>query len=108
MSGFETLISIVKVQGEVMLHDGRSGWRHAVAGMVFTRDSEITMKTGLSGRAEIINSRGELVVLPPGSLKVVTSQFSADDIDTLRQFSITARDMMSARAPVRMRVAPAL
>lgn len=97
MSGIETLMSIVKVEGEVMLHDGRSGWVRAIAGMVFPMTAEITIKTGLSGRADVITARGELVQIPPNALQLILKSFPADDVDTLRQFSITARDMMAAR-----------
>ena len=105
MSGIETLMSIVKVEGEVMLHDGKSGWVRAHAGMVFPANAEVTVKTGAAGRAEIINARGQLVNVPRSSMKLLTSDFSADDIDTLKQFAITARDMMANRIP--QRVAPA-
>lgn len=106
MSGIETLMSIVKVEGEVMLHDGRSGWVRAIAGMVFPVTAEITIKTGLSGRADVITARGELVQIPPNALQLILKSFSADDVDTLRQFSITARDMMAARVSIRQPVTP--
>ncbi|HLA94866.1 MAG TPA: hypothetical protein VK612_04035 [Pyrinomonadaceae bacterium] len=89
-----------------MLHDGNSGWVRAYAGMVFPSNTQVTIKTGLSGNAEIINANGERVNLPANSMKIVTAKFSADDVDTLRQFRITARDMMTARSAVRHRLAP--
>lgn len=107
MSGIETLMSIVKVEGEVMLHDGVSGWVKAHAGMVFPSQSKVTIKTGSSGRVEIINVRGELVNLPRNSMQVITDEFSADDVDTQRQIQITARDMMAARLLARHDLAPA-
>ena len=94
--------SIAKVDGEVMLHDGQSGWIRARAGMVFRADFEITLKTGSTGRAEIINARGERVNIAPKSLKVISGSFSEDDIETLRNIRLTAWDMMSARVPVRV------
>ena len=106
MSGIETLLSIVKVEGEVMLHDGRSGWVRAHAGMVFPQGSEITIKTGRTGRAEIINSRGELVNLPQGAMRTITADFSADDVDTLRHFRISAYDIMSASSLIHQSLAP--
>lgn len=106
MSGIETLMSIVKVEGEVMLHDGRSGWVRALGGMVFPLTAEITIKTGLSGCAEVITARGELVRIPPNSLQLISKSFSADDVDTLRKFAITARDMMAARISARQPIAP--
>ena len=107
MTGIETLMSIVKVEGEVMLHDGRSGWVRAHSGMVFPAGAEITVKTGRSGRAEIINGRGELVVLPRDSMQTINASFSADDVDTLRQIAISARDIVAVRSMIRQRVAPA-
>lgn len=107
MSGIETMMSIVKVDGEVMLHDGKSGWVRAHAGMVFPAHAEVTIKTGSTGRAEIINARGHLVALPPNSMNLISSDFFAEDLDAMRRFAITARDMMAARVPERQRVAPA-
>ena len=94
--------AISKVDGEVMLHDGVSGWIRARAGMTFRADFEITLKTGSTGQAEIINARGERVNIAPKSLKVISGSFSEDDIDTLRNIRLTAWDMMSARVPVRV------
>lgn len=99
--------SIVKVDGEVMLHDGRSGWVEARAGMSFRAGFEITVKTGSMGRAEIVNARGEHIHILPKSLKVVSATFSEDDIDTLRHIRLTAWDMMAARVPVPQTLAPA-
>jgi hypothetical protein len=99
--------SIAKVVGEVMLHDGQSGWVQARSGMSFHAGFEVTVKTGSRGEAEIINARGELVTIPPRSLKVVSGSFSEDDVDTLRNIRLTAWDMMAARVPVRQSVAPA-
>ena len=107
MSRIETLMSITKVEGEVMLHDGNSGWVRAHPGMVFPKNSEVTIKTGSSGRAEIINTRGELVNLPGNCLKVICDDFSADDVDTLKQITLTARDMMAASIRQRHTIAPA-
>ena len=108
MSMIETLMSIVKVDGEVMLHDGRSGWVRAYAGMVFSAGAEITVKTGLSGRAEVISPRGERIVLPPHSMRTISGAFAADEVDTLRQIAISARDIVAVRSVVRQRVAPAV
>jgi hypothetical protein len=108
MSGIETLMSIIRVEGEVMLHDGRSGWVRAHAGMVFPAGAEITIKTGRTGYAEIINARGELVHLPQNSMKLITADFSADDVDTLRHLRLTAYDMLSARSLIHQSVAPAV
>ena len=94
--------SIANVVGEVMLHDGSSGWLRARSGMTFRAGYEITIKTGSTGTAEIINARGEHVNIPPKSLKVVSGDFSEDDIDTLRNIRLTAWDMMAARVPVRV------
>ena len=99
--------SIAKVDGEVMLHDGSSGWMRARAGMTFRADFEITVKTGSTGHAEVINERGERVHISPKSLRVISGSFSEDDIETLRNIRLTAWDMMSARIPVRQPVAPA-
>jgi hypothetical protein len=99
--------SIAKVVGEVMLHDGRSGWVQARDGMSFHAGFEVTIKTGSTGQAEIVNARGEHVNIPARSLKVVSGSFSEDDIDTLRNIRLTAWDMMSARVPTRQAVAPA-
>ena len=90
-----------------MLHDGASGWVRARSGMSFHAGFEVTIKTGSTGRAEIINSRGEHVNVPPRSLKVLSANFSEDDIDTLRNIRLTAWDMMAARVPARQSVAPA-
>jgi hypothetical protein len=106
MSGIETMMSIIKVEGEVMLHDGNSGWVRAHAGMVFPANTRVTIKTGLSGRADIINTRGELVTLPHSSLQVICAQFSASDIGVISQSTLSARDMMSARSMARQRLAP--
>lgn len=106
MSGIETLLSIVRVEGEVMLHDGKSGWVKAHAGMVFPAGAEVTVKTGSTGRAEIINARGELVQLPQNSMKLITADFSADDVDTARHLRISAYDMLSAR--IHQSIAPAI
>lgn len=108
MSQIETLMSIVKVEGEVMIHDGASGWVKAHAGMVFPSHAKVTIKTGSSGRAEIINVRGELVNLPGNSMQVITAQFSAEDVDTQRQITLSARDMMAARSLRRHSLAPAV
>lgn len=102
MSTVEKGFSIAKVDGEVMLHDGSSGWMRARAGMTFRAGFEITLKTGSTGHAEIINARGERVNITPKSLKVISGSFSEDDIDTLRNIRLTAWDMMSARVPVRI------
>lgn len=99
--------SIANVVGEVMLHDGASGWVQARSGMSFHAGFEVTVKTGSTGQAEIINARGEHIRIPPRSLKVVSGTFSEDDIDTLRNFRITAWDMMAARVPVRQTISPA-
>ena len=107
MSTAEKVFSIAKVDGEVMLHDGSSGWVRARAGMTFRAGYEITLKTGSTGHAEIINARGEHVNIAPKSLKVINGDFSEDDIETLRNIRLTAWDMMSARIPVRQPVAPA-
>lgn len=96
--------SIAKVDGEVMLHDGTSGWMRARAGMVFRADFEITVKTGSTGHAEIINVHGERVNIASKSLR---GSFSEDDVETLRNCRLTAWDMMSARVPVGQPVAPA-
>lgn len=107
MSAAEKGFSIAKVVGEVMLHDGRTGWVKASDGMKFHAGSEVTVKTGSTGHAEIINARGERVEIPPKSMKVVSGTFSEDDIDTLRNIRLTAWDMMAARVPVPQTVAPA-
>lgn len=107
MSTVEKGFSIAKVVGEVMLHDGRSGWVEARDGMSFHAGFEVTLKTGSTGEAHIINARGEQISIPPRSLKVVSGSFSEDDIDTIRNIRMTARDMMAARVPVRQSVAPA-
>ena len=107
MSPTEKGFSIVKIVGEVMLHDGRSGWVEAREGMTFRAGFEVTVKTGSNGRAEIVNARGEHVHILPKSLRVVSGSFSEDDIDTLRNIRLTAWDMMAARVPVPQTVAPA-
>ena len=107
MSVSEKGFSIAKVTGEVMLHDGASGWVRARSGMSFNAGYEVTIKTGSTGSADIINARGECVNIPPKSLKVVSGSFSEDDIDTLRNIRLTAWDMMAARVPARQSVAPA-
>lgn len=107
MNGIETLVSIVRVEGEVMLHDGESGWVRAIAGMVFPPEAEVTIKSGSSGSAEVINRRGELVHLGPGSMKIISKDFFDYEVDTLRNFTITACEMMSPRSVVRQRLAPA-
>jgi hypothetical protein len=100
MSVTERMYSIAKVTGEVMLHDGRSGWVRAREGMSFSAGFEITLKIGSTGRVEIVNASGEHINIPPKSMKVVSGNFSEDDIDTLRNIRLTARDMMSARISV--------
>jgi hypothetical protein len=107
MSVTERVYSIAKVAGEVMLHDGRSGWVRAQAGMSFRAGFEITLKTGSTGRVEIVNAGGEHINIPPRSMKVVSGDFSEDDIDTLRNIRLTARDMMSARISVPQTLSPA-
>lgn len=107
MSVSENGFSIAKVTGEVMLHDGASGWVRARSGMSFHAGYEVTIKTGSTGSADIINARGECVNIPSRSLKVVSGSFSEDDIDTLRNIRLTAWDMMAARVPARQSVAPA-
>lgn len=107
MSKTEKGFSIATVDGEVMLHDGRSGWVQARSGMSFHAGFEVTIKTGSTGSAEIVNSRGEHIQIPPRSMKVVSGGFSEDDIDTLRNIRLTAWDMMAARVPTRQSVAPA-
>ncbi|MEQ1762070.1 MAG: hypothetical protein ABL984_02885 [Pyrinomonadaceae bacterium] len=107
MSTAQKGFSIAKVDGEVMLHDGRSGWVQARDGMSFHAGFEITLKTGSTGYAEIINARGEHINIPPRSLKVISGSFSENDIDTLRHIRLTAWDMMSARVPARQPLAPA-
>ena len=108
MSGIQTLMSIVKIEGEVMLHDGRSGWVRAHAGMVFPAGAEVTVKTGRTGTAGIINARGELVNLPANSMKLITEDFSADDVDTQRHLRVSAYDMLSARSLIRQSLAPSV
>ena len=107
MSVTERVYSIANVAGEVMLHDGRSGWVRAQAGMSFRAGFEITLKTGSTGRVEIVNASGEHINIPPRSMKVVSGDFSEDDIDTLRNIRLTARDMMSARISVPQTLSPA-
>ncbi len=107
MNGIKTLVSIVRVDGEVMLHDGRSGWVRAIAGMVFPPESDITIKSGSSGSADIINRRGELIHLEPGTMKIISRDFFDYEVETLRNFAITASDIMSPRSPVFQRLQPA-
>lgn len=107
MNGIETLVSIIKVEGEVMLHDGKSGWVKAIQGMVFPADAEITIKSGSSGSAELINQRGEIVRLGAASMKVISKDFFDFEVDTLRNFTISAYEMMSSRSTVRRQLSPA-
>jgi len=107
MSPTEKVFSIVKIVGEVMLHDGRSGWVRAQEGMSFRAGVEITVKTGSTGSAEIVNTKGEHINIPERSMKVVSGNFSEDDIDTLRNIRLTARDMMAARISVPQSLSPA-
>lgn len=107
MSTVDKGFSIAKVTGEVMLHDGQSGWVRARSGMSFRAGYEVTVKTGSTGSAEIVNAQGEHICIPPRSMKVVSGSFSENDIDTLRNIRLTAWDMMAARVPVRQTVAPA-
>ena len=106
MSTIEKGFSFAYVDGEVMLHDGSSGWTRACAGMAFRAGFEITLKTGSTGHAEIINGRGERIHITPKSLRVISGSFSEDDIETLRHIRLTAWDMMSARVPVRQPITP--
>lgn len=107
MSTVQKGFSIANVIGEVMLHDGNSGWVQARSGMTFHAGFEVTVKTGSTGKADIINALGEYISIPPRSLKVVSGSFSENDIDTLRNIRLTAWDMMAARVPARRSVAPA-
>ena len=106
MNGIETLVSIVRVEGEVMLHNGTSGWVRALAGMVFPPDSDITIKSGSSGRAELINRNGQLVRLGPGSMKIISKDLFDFEVDTLRNFTLTTGEMMSTTHIVRERLLP--
>jgi len=107
MSTVDKGFSIAKVVGEVMLHDGQSGWVRARSGMSFHAGYEVTVKTGSTGSAEVVNGQGEHVRIPPRSMKVVSGSFSENDIDTLRNIRLTAWDMMAARVPTPQSVAPA-
>ena len=104
MSPTKTLISIRKVEGEVMLHDGSSGWVRASSGMIFSLNSEVTIKTGHSGRAEIANSQGDIMILPENSLKPVSEYFRSDAASQL----ISARDLLDNSVLRRYRLAPAI
>jgi hypothetical protein len=106
MSGVVTMMSIVKAEGEVMIHDGRSGWMRAVAGMVFPAKAKLTIKTGSDGRGEIINARGEHVRLEPSSMLVVCACGTADDVDTLSRITLNGADVRIARILFRRRLVP--
>ena len=108
MSGIVTMMSIVRVEGEVMLHDGQSGWVKAFAGMVFPANAKLTIKTGHTGSGDIINTRGELVPLEPNSMLVVCSSGTADDVDTLRHISLNLDEVRRACSIMRQRLAPAV
>ena len=107
MLGVVTMMSIVKAEGEVMIHDGRSGWVRAVAGMVFPAKAKVTIKTGSDGTGEIINAKGERVALAPSSLLVVCACGTSDDADTLRRITLSAADVRVARVLFRRRLVPA-
>lgn len=109
MSRTETTYSIVNVEGEVMIYDRDNGWERAKTGMVFPQSSSVTIKTGKSGRAVIVNDRGEFIAMSPYSMRELNAEFAEhDDIDTLRQIRLTAMDMMLARCSVRQLLQPAV
>ncbi|HKX83682.1 MAG TPA: hypothetical protein VJL58_05660 [Pyrinomonadaceae bacterium] len=103
---FAKELTIVKTFGEVMLHDNRFGWTIGRAGMSFPAGTQVAVKTGSGGGAEIINSSGERISVPANSMIVISEQFCEDDVDTLREFKLTGRDMLAARR-VHKRLIPA-
>jgi hypothetical protein len=106
MADVERNYSIARIEGDVLLHHVAFGWVRAQPGMSFPECIRVTVKTGLDGRAEIINSNGNRFQVPPKTLRVVDGLFSEDDIDTMRFVKVSARDMRAARTS--MRLAPAI
>jgi hypothetical protein len=106
MTDRERNYSIAKIEGDVLLYHGAFGWVRAEAGMSFPECIQVTIKTGPEGRAEIINSNGNVFNVPPKTLRLIDGMFSEDDIDTLRFIKVSARDMRASRISVRL--APAV
>lgn len=75
--------------------------------MVFPPDAEITIKSGSSGSDQLINRRGEVVRLGPGSMKIISRDFFDFEVDTLRDFTISAYEIVSSRSKVRRQLSPA-
>jgi hypothetical protein len=107
MSRNQGIYSIVNIEGEVMIYDREHGWEKARSGMVFPKDSNVTIKTGRTGRAVIVNESGEFIVMTESSMLELNSDLiGCNEVDTLRQIKLTPSGMQRARWAVR-RLMPA-
>ena len=98
--------SIGKIEGDVLVHHGLSGWVRAREGMEFAENVRITIKTGKNGIAEIVNANGQRFRIPPRSLSMIDGRVTEDDISNLRFTKVNARVMKAARTWERL--APAI
>lgn len=97
MTANQNLYQIAFVEGDVRLIG--DGLTECVAerGMHFSDAASITIQTGLSSRVIVITPRGDAMDIGEMSHEVISRNASQDFVDTLRNFSVTARDMRSAR-----------
>lgn len=105
MSDSYPTIRVLRAEGEVMYHDGVSGWMRAESGNVLPANAKVTIKTGSSGHCDMLNVRGDLISLPPNSMLVICTN-GEDDIDTLRRISVSCGDRSAARQMLRQELLP--
>ena len=102
MSETDRNYSIVKVEGDVLIHHGTFGWVRAEEGMRLPECLSVTIKTGPTGAATITNSNGDRYNVPPRTFRLIDGSFAGCGIDPLRFIKVTARDMRAARVPMRL------
>jgi hypothetical protein len=98
--------SIVKIEGDVLVHHALSGWVRAREGMEFDENVRITVKTGKNGVAHVVNADGLLLRVTPRSLNMIDGRSTEEDLGKLRFVKVNARVMKAARTWERL--APAM
>jgi hypothetical protein len=76
------------VEGEVMIHDGRSGWLRGEPGMEIPCGDRVAIKTGGGGRCEVADRDGKRFSVESDSLYVIGEARDPDLVDTLPRVSM--------------------
>lgn len=75
-------IFMTKVEGDVMVNHGRSGWIKGTEGMAFPPDSIVTVQTGTNGSCTLMNHAGRDTAIEPNSFFVIhTSKAETADFE---------------------------